>query len=172
MEGGQDPVGPGGSLTNLVAGAGVRREGPSGPAHGECHTVSCTRWHSELPSKASLTAQRRWAVLLVASQLGTAMELKQPSRLASQGQSPPCPSPVPRLVNLSSTLHRELLSYVDVIQVSLRSFRQYLEESLGKLRYTNIEFIKHSRWEPASGPLWPRGFLCGELVMSPLIFLL
>ncbi|CAM9821291.1 unnamed protein product [Rangifer tarandus platyrhynchus] len=50
-----------------------------------------------------------------------------------------------KLVTLSSTLHRELLSYVDVIQVSLRSFRQYLEESLGKLRYTNIEFIKHCR---------------------------
>ncbi|XP_048078953.1 coiled-coil domain-containing protein 180 isoform X1 [Ursus arctos] len=50
-----------------------------------------------------------------------------------------------RLVTLSSTLHRELLSYVDVIQVSLRSFRQYLEESLGKLRLTNIEFIKHCR---------------------------
>uniref|UniRef100_G1LEA4 Coiled-coil domain containing 180 n=1 Tax=Ailuropoda melanoleuca TaxID=9646 RepID=G1LEA4_AILME len=50
-----------------------------------------------------------------------------------------------RLVTLSSTLHQELLSYVDVIQVSLRSFRQYLEESLGKLRLTNIEFIKHCR---------------------------
>ncbi|XP_045878631.1 coiled-coil domain-containing protein 180 isoform X3 [Meles meles] len=50
-----------------------------------------------------------------------------------------------RLVSLSSTLHRELLGYVDVTQVSLRSFRQYLEESLGKLRLTNIEFIKHCR---------------------------
>lgn len=37
---------------------------------------------------------------------------------------------------------------MDVIQVSLRSFRQYLEESLGKLRYTNIDFVKHCRWEP------------------------
>ncbi|KAM5298475.1 coiled-coil domain-containing protein 180 [Ctenodactylus gundi] len=50
-----------------------------------------------------------------------------------------------KMANLSSTLHRELLSYVDVTQVSLRSFRQYLEESLGKLRYTNIEFVKHCR---------------------------
>ncbi|KAM5258480.1 coiled-coil domain-containing protein 180 isoform 2-T4 [Hipposideros larvatus] len=49
------------------------------------------------------------------------------------------------LVTLSNTLHQELLSYVDVIQLSLRSFRQYLEESLGKLRYTSIEFIKHCR---------------------------
>ncbi|KAK2120016.1 hypothetical protein P7K49_001402 [Saguinus oedipus] len=48
-----------------------------------------------------------------------------------------------KLVILSNTLHRELLSYVDVTQVSLRSFRQYLEESLGKLRSSNIEFIKH-----------------------------
>ncbi|XP_054545105.1 coiled-coil domain-containing protein 180 [Talpa occidentalis] len=50
-----------------------------------------------------------------------------------------------RLTTLSITLHRELLSYVDVIQVSLRSFRQYLEESLGKLRYSNIDFIKQCR---------------------------
>lgn len=34
--------------------------------------------------------------------------------------------------------------------MSLRSFRQYLEESLGKLRYTNIDFVKHCRWEPVS----------------------
>ncbi|XP_036891766.1 coiled-coil domain-containing protein 180 isoform X2 [Sturnira hondurensis] len=50
-----------------------------------------------------------------------------------------------KLVILSSTVHQELLSYVDVIQVSLRSFRQYLEESLGKLRFTNIEYIRHCR---------------------------
>uniref|UniRef100_A0A8C3X0U9 Coiled-coil domain containing 180 n=1 Tax=Catagonus wagneri TaxID=51154 RepID=A0A8C3X0U9_9CETA len=50
-----------------------------------------------------------------------------------------------KLVTLSSTLRQELLSYVDVIQVSLRSFRQYLEESLGKLRYTNVEFVKRCR---------------------------
>ncbi|XP_054981136.1 coiled-coil domain-containing protein 180 [Sorex araneus] len=50
-----------------------------------------------------------------------------------------------RLLNVSSMMHRELMGYVDVAQVSLRSFRQYLEESLGKLRYTNIEFIKQCR---------------------------
>lgn len=60
-------------------------------------------------------------------------------------RSPPCPPASPRLVTLSSTLHRELLSYVDVVQVSLSSFRQYLEESLGKLRYTNVEFVRHCR---------------------------
>ncbi|KAF6327036.1 coiled-coil domain containing 180 [Rhinolophus ferrumequinum] len=50
-----------------------------------------------------------------------------------------------KLVTLCNTLHQELLSYVDVIQLSLRSFRQYLEENLGKLRYTNVEFLKHCR---------------------------
>lgn len=73
----------------------------------------------------------------------------QPFRASQAGHSPhphrPCPH---RLVSLTKILHRELLSYVDVIQVSLRSFRQYLEESLGKLRYTNIDFVKHCRWEP------------------------
>ncbi|XP_049623618.1 coiled-coil domain-containing protein 180 [Suncus etruscus] len=50
-----------------------------------------------------------------------------------------------RLLTLSSTLQQELLGYVDVIQMSLQSFRQCLEESLGKLRYSNIEFIKQCR---------------------------
>ncbi|XP_054582862.1 coiled-coil domain-containing protein 180 [Eptesicus fuscus] len=70
-----------------------------------------------------------------------------------------------KLVNLSSTLHRELLSYVDVIQVSLRSFRQYLEESLGKLRYTNIDFIKHSRLFSEGGNFSPEEIqsLCNRL---------
>ncbi|EPQ10417.1 hypothetical protein D623_10019339 [Myotis brandtii] len=79
--------------------------------------------------------------------------------------SPPCPSHVPRLVTLSSTLNRELLSYVDVIQVSLRSFRQYLEESLGKLRYTNIDFIKHSRLFSEGGNFSPEEIqsLCNRL---------
>ncbi|KAM8801888.1 coiled-coil domain-containing protein 180 [Rhynchonycteris naso] len=63
-----------------------------------------------------------------------------------------------KLVSLSSTLHQELFSYVDVIQVSLRSFRQYLEESLGKLRYTNIEFIKHCRLFSEGG-----NFSCEEI---------
>ncbi|XP_023561251.1 coiled-coil domain-containing protein 180 [Octodon degus] len=60
-----------------------------------------------------------------------------------------------KLVVLSSTLHRRLLSYVDVTQVSLRSFRQYLEESLGKLRYTNIEFVQHCRLFSEGGTFSP-----------------
>ncbi|NP_001414613.1 coiled-coil domain-containing protein 180 isoform X1 [Rattus norvegicus] len=60
-----------------------------------------------------------------------------------------------KLAHLTNTLHRELLSYVDVIQVSLRSFRQYLEESLGKLRYTNIDFVKHCRLFSEGGNFSP-----------------
>ncbi|KAM5329415.1 coiled-coil domain-containing protein 180 isoform 2-T3 [Glossophaga mutica] len=70
-----------------------------------------------------------------------------------------------RLVILSSTVHQELLSYVDVIQVSLRSFRQYLEESLGKLRFTNIEYIKHCRLFSEGGNFSPEEIesLCNRL---------
>ncbi|XP_059957228.1 LOW QUALITY PROTEIN: coiled-coil domain-containing protein 180 [Mesoplodon densirostris] len=50
-----------------------------------------------------------------------------------------------KLVTVRSTLHQELLSYVNIVQVTLRSFRRYLEESLGKLRYTNVEFVRHCR---------------------------
>lgn len=101
---------------------------------------------------ASFSTERNMAVVVVAPQLGTAVELEWPPGCPSiPGSPPPWPPVSSRLVTLSSTLHQELLSYVDVIQVSLRSFRQYLEESLGKLCLTNIEFIKHCRWEPASG---------------------
>ncbi|XP_028626104.1 coiled-coil domain-containing protein 180 [Grammomys surdaster] len=70
-----------------------------------------------------------------------------------------------KLVSLTNTLHRELLSYVDVIQVSLRSFRQYLEESLGKLRYTNIDFVKHCRLFSEGGNFSPEEIetLCHRL---------
>ncbi|XP_029775512.1 coiled-coil domain-containing protein 180 [Suricata suricatta] len=70
-----------------------------------------------------------------------------------------------RLVTLSSALHRELLSYVDVMQVSLRSFRQYLEESLGKLHYTNVEFIKHCKLFSDGGNFSPEEIdsLCHRL---------
>ncbi|XP_021100263.1 coiled-coil domain-containing protein 180 isoform X2 [Heterocephalus glaber] len=70
-----------------------------------------------------------------------------------------------KLVILSSTLRQELLSYVDVTQVSLRSFRQYLEESLGKLRYTNMEFIKHCRLFSEGGNFSPEEInsLCHQL---------
>ncbi|XP_051017528.1 coiled-coil domain-containing protein 180 [Acomys russatus] len=70
-----------------------------------------------------------------------------------------------KLVSLTKILHRELLSYVDVVQMSLRSFRQYLEESLGKLRYTNIDFVKHCRLFSEGGNFSPEEIeaLCQRL---------
>lgn len=129
--------------------------------------------------------QRSWAVVLLGPSLALCVELKQGPRKSTQAQSlpslshlpswapspsaPPLPTPH-RLVILSSTLHRELLTYMDVTQVSLRSFRQYLEESLGKLRYTNIEFVKHCRWEPVLGPLSCQGFPAGKCSYFSLNF--
>lgn len=101
------------------------------------------------------------------------MALEQRPRLPAQAPLSTCPLASPRLVALSSTLHRELLSYVDVIQVSLRSFRQYLEENLGKLRCTNMEFIKHCRWGGGPRPL-PAAAVSlwgGELVSHSVCFL-
>ncbi|XP_045418468.1 coiled-coil domain-containing protein 180 [Lemur catta] len=70
-----------------------------------------------------------------------------------------------KLAALSSTLQQELLGYVDVTQVSLRSFRQYLEETLGKLRLTNIEFVKHCRLFSEGGNFSPEEIssLCHRL---------
>uniref|UniRef100_F7FNU8 Coiled-coil domain containing 180 n=1 Tax=Ornithorhynchus anatinus TaxID=9258 RepID=F7FNU8_ORNAN len=50
-----------------------------------------------------------------------------------------------KLVFLSNSLRSELLHHVEVMQISLRSYRQYLEEALGKLRDSNIDFIKACR---------------------------
>ncbi|XP_038601201.1 coiled-coil domain-containing protein 180 isoform X2 [Tachyglossus aculeatus] len=50
-----------------------------------------------------------------------------------------------KLFFLSNSLHSELLHHVEVMQISLRSYRQYLEEALGKLRDSNIDFIKACR---------------------------
>ncbi|XP_067328095.1 coiled-coil domain-containing protein 180 isoform X2 [Anolis sagrei] len=50
-----------------------------------------------------------------------------------------------RLVTLSNNLHVELLNHVEVMQLSLRSYRHYLEEALGKLREANTEFLRNCR---------------------------
>ncbi|XP_042336518.1 coiled-coil domain-containing protein 180 isoform X3 [Sceloporus undulatus] len=50
-----------------------------------------------------------------------------------------------KLVSLSNNLHIELLNHVEVMQLSLRSYRQYLEEALGKLREANTDFLKACR---------------------------
>uniref|UniRef100_A0A670Y8Y8 DUF4456 domain-containing protein n=1 Tax=Pseudonaja textilis TaxID=8673 RepID=A0A670Y8Y8_PSETE len=50
-----------------------------------------------------------------------------------------------KVMALSRNLHMELLNHVEVLQVSMRSYRQYLEEALGKLRDSNTEFLKACR---------------------------
>ncbi|XP_053138361.1 coiled-coil domain-containing protein 180 [Hemicordylus capensis] len=50
-----------------------------------------------------------------------------------------------KLLSLSNNLHTELINHVEIMQVSLRSFRQYLEEALGKLRDANTDFLKACR---------------------------
>ncbi|XP_043845466.1 coiled-coil domain-containing protein 180 [Dromiciops gliroides] len=59
------------------------------------------------------------------------------------------------LTLFSSNLHRELLSYVDVMQVSLRGFRQYLEENMEKLRLANMDFLKKCRLFSEGGNFSP-----------------
>ncbi|KFP18840.1 hypothetical protein Z169_10136, partial [Egretta garzetta] len=50
-----------------------------------------------------------------------------------------------KLVSFSNSLHSELQNHLEVIQVSLRSYRNYLEEALGKLRDSNVDFLKACR---------------------------
>ncbi|XP_048821830.1 globoside alpha-1,3-N-acetylgalactosaminyltransferase 1 isoform X5 [Lagopus muta] len=50
-----------------------------------------------------------------------------------------------RLASSSSSVCPDLLHYLDVIRVSLRSYRNYLEENLGKLRDSNVDFLKGCR---------------------------
>ncbi|XP_013930968.1 PREDICTED: uncharacterized protein LOC106556497, partial [Thamnophis sirtalis] len=50
-----------------------------------------------------------------------------------------------KVMALSRNLHTELLNHVEVLQVSMRSYRQYLEEALGKLRDSNTDFLKACR---------------------------
>ncbi|XP_054853763.1 coiled-coil domain-containing protein 180 [Eublepharis macularius] len=60
-----------------------------------------------------------------------------------------------KLLSLSNNLHMELLNHVEVIQVSLRSYRQYLEEALGKLREANTDFLKACRFFSEGGNFSP-----------------
>ncbi|XP_027725470.1 coiled-coil domain-containing protein 180 [Vombatus ursinus] len=59
------------------------------------------------------------------------------------------------LTLFSSSLHRELLSYVDVMQVSIRGFRQYVEENMEKLRFANTDFLKKCRLFSEGGNFSP-----------------
>ncbi|KAM7143838.1 coiled-coil domain-containing protein 180 isoform 2-T2 [Macrochelys suwanniensis] len=60
-----------------------------------------------------------------------------------------------KLVALSNSLHSELLNHVEVIQISLRSYRNYLEEALGKLRDSNVDFLKACRLFSEGGNFSP-----------------
>ncbi|KFW02964.1 hypothetical protein N326_05423, partial [Eurypyga helias] len=50
-----------------------------------------------------------------------------------------------KLVSFNNNLHSELQNHLEVIQVSLRSYRNYLEEALGTLRNSNVDFLKACR---------------------------
>ncbi|KFU90579.1 hypothetical protein M959_09375, partial [Chaetura pelagica] len=50
-----------------------------------------------------------------------------------------------KLVSFKDNLHSELQNHLEMIQVSLRSYRNYLEEALGKLRVSNVDFLKGCR---------------------------
>lgn len=54
----------------------------------------------------------------------------------------------------------ELHHYLDVIRVSLRSYRNYLEETLGTLRDSNVDFLKGCRYY--------RDTAGGKLLMLPV----
>ncbi|KFQ92991.1 hypothetical protein Y956_02103, partial [Nipponia nippon] len=57
-----------------------------------------------------------------------------------------CSAPMTeKLVSFSNSLHSELHNHLEVIQVSMRSYRNYLEEALGKLRDSNVDFLKACR---------------------------
>uniref|UniRef100_A0A8C0GMV9 Coiled-coil domain containing 180 n=1 Tax=Chelonoidis abingdonii TaxID=106734 RepID=A0A8C0GMV9_CHEAB len=70
-----------------------------------------------------------------------------------------------KLVALSNSLHSELLNHVEVIQISLRSYRNYLDEALGKLRDSNVDFLKACRLFSEGGNFSPEEveFFCKRL---------
>jgi len=64
-----------------------------------------------------------------------------------------------RLVSFSQSLHSELHNHLEVIQVSLRSYRKYLDEALGKLRDSNVNFLKACRYRDFIGALFINSYL-------------
>ncbi|KFP29029.1 hypothetical protein N325_09143, partial [Colius striatus] len=50
-----------------------------------------------------------------------------------------------KLVAFSNSVQSELQNYLEVIQVSLRSYQSYLKEALGELRDSNVDFLKACR---------------------------
>ncbi|XP_051492744.1 globoside alpha-1,3-N-acetylgalactosaminyltransferase 1 isoform X3 [Apus apus] len=60
-----------------------------------------------------------------------------------------------KLVSFNNNLHSELQNHLEMIQVSLRSYRNYLEEALGKLRVSNVDFLKGCRLFSEGGNFSP-----------------
>ncbi|XP_064379883.1 coiled-coil domain-containing protein 180 isoform X2 [Dromaius novaehollandiae] len=70
-----------------------------------------------------------------------------------------------KLVSFTESLHSELLNHLEVIQISLRSYRNYLEEALGKLRDSSVDFLKACRLFSEGGNFSPEEiqFFCKHL---------
>uniref|UniRef100_A0A8B9PJM9 Coiled-coil domain containing 180 n=1 Tax=Apteryx owenii TaxID=8824 RepID=A0A8B9PJM9_APTOW len=60
-----------------------------------------------------------------------------------------------KLVSFTESLHSELLNHLEVIQISLRSYQNYLEEALGKLRDSSVDFLKACRLFSEGGNFSP-----------------
>ncbi|KAM6296933.1 coiled-coil domain-containing protein 180 [Aegotheles albertisi] len=60
-----------------------------------------------------------------------------------------------KLVSFNNSLHSELNNHLEMIEVSLRSYRNYLEEALGKLRHSNVDFLKACRLFSEGGNFSP-----------------
>ncbi|XP_068270317.1 coiled-coil domain-containing protein 180 [Nyctibius grandis] len=61
-----------------------------------------------------------------------------------------------KLVSLGNNLHSELHNHLEEMQVSLSSYRNYLEEALGKLRNSNEDFHKACRLFSEGGNFSPQ----------------
>ncbi|CAM9669616.1 unnamed protein product [Bubo scandiacus] len=61
-----------------------------------------------------------------------------------------------KLASFSSSMHSELQSHLEGIQVSLRSYRKNLEEALGKLKDSNVEFLQACRLSLEGGNFSPQ----------------
>ncbi|XP_009951815.1 PREDICTED: coiled-coil domain-containing protein 180, partial [Leptosomus discolor] len=60
-----------------------------------------------------------------------------------------------KLVSFSDSVHSELQDRLEAIQVSLRSYRNSLEEALGKLRDSNVDLLKACRLSLKGGDFSP-----------------
>ncbi|XP_068011711.1 coiled-coil domain-containing protein 180 [Melanerpes formicivorus] len=60
-----------------------------------------------------------------------------------------------RLVSFKASVHAELQIHLKVIHVSSRSYRSYLEEALGNIRDSNVEFLRSCRLFSEGGTFSP-----------------